>query len=101
MGLCNKRSFDSMSEDTTPKYSPFAKIQAQSPTKPSTTQKLFSVKDLNDIVNKALAEREEQLREAHDNTLSHHIQVQMESLSKYNQEFVSQRLRSSEFNYMA
>ena len=70
-----------------------AEVQLQSPTA-QPFEKLFSVKDLNDIVNKALAEREEQLREAHDDTLSRHIYEQVGALSKYNQEFVSQRLRN-------
>lgn len=71
-----------------------AEIQLQSPATKQNKENLFTVKDVNDIVCKALAEREEQLREAHNNKLSQHICEQMGALSKYNDQFVSQRLRN-------
>merc|ERR1711974_52547 len=78
-----------------------AEIQLKGDCQSQSTEKLFSVKDLNDIVQKAIVEHEQHLREAHNNTLSQHIYEQMGALSKFNQEFVSQRLRNSEFDYMS
>ena len=78
-----------------------AEVQLQDPEEFANKSKRFTLKDMNDIVNKALAERQEQLKEAYDNTLADLLYQQRESLSAHNQEFVSQRLRNSTFDYMS
>ena len=70
-----------------------AEVQLQSPEERACKPKIFSLKDLNDIVNKAVAEREAQLKEAHDTTISQLLWEQAGALSKYNEEYLSQRLR--------
>eukprot|EP00164_Ancoracysta_twista_P002166 GFYU01002858.1.p1 GENE.GFYU01002858.1~~GFYU01002858.1.p1 ORF type:complete len:175 (-),score=15.09 GFYU01002858.1:393-917(-) len=67
----------------------------------STPQKLFTVEEVQQIVQRAISEREAQLREEYDSILQERLAEQFQNFAKFNQDCVSRQLRQSHFDYMS
>eukprot|EP00276_Gloeochaete_wittrockiana_P020672 CAMPEP_0184336262 /NCGR_PEP_ID=MMETSP1089-20130417/4623_1 /TAXON_ID=38269 ORGANISM="Gloeochaete wittrockiana, Strain SAG46.84" /NCGR_SAMPLE_ID=MMETSP1089 /ASSEMBLY_ACC=CAM_ASM_000445 /LENGTH=160 /DNA_ID=CAMNT_0026661237 /DNA_START=291 /DNA_END=773 /DNA_ORIENTATION=- len=62
---------------------------------------LFTIDDVKEIVAKALREREDELTSDYDRILNERLQEQFNSFSRFNQDYISNHLRKSEYDYMS
>ena len=52
---------------------------------------LFSYEDLEDVLRRALAEQEEQMRQEYDSLLETHQQEQFQAFAKFNDDFITKK----------
>ena len=73
----------------------------QSKPKNELTEKMFSYNEVREIVARAVAEREAQLRVEYDRILQEKLQEQYISFSKFNEDYVSRQFKSTDFSYLS
>jgi len=65
------------------------------------SEPLYTQQEVNKIVSLAVRETEEKLREVYDTILNEQLAEQFENFSKFNQDFVSRKLKNSTYDYMS
>jgi hypothetical protein len=66
-----------------------------------TEEFIFTLEDLKDIVNKAVAEREKEIQEEYDTILSSRLYEQYNAFARFNEDCISYKMKNSEFSYMS
>eukprot|EP00127_Corallochytrium_limacisporum_P001770 Clim_evm1s80 gene=Clim_evmTU1s80 len=64
-------------------------------------EETFSLGEVTEIVNKAVAEREQNLRAEYDELLRKKLFEQFQSFTKFNEDHIHRQLKSSDFSYMS
>lgn len=64
-------------------------------------ERVYSAEDVREIVQKAVARREGELRAEYDTILQERLADQFNSFRKFHEDYVSQKLNRSEYNYMS
>jgi hypothetical protein len=62
---------------------------------------LFTYDQVKEIVNRAVAEREAQLRVEYDMILNERLQEQFRNFTKFNEDYISRQLKQSDFSYLS
>jgi hypothetical protein len=65
------------------------------------TEKLFTFNEVKEIVNRALLEKEAALRAEYDRILQELLQEQFRNFSKFNEDYISRQLKSTECSYLS
>ena len=63
------------------------------------SQKLFTLPEVQTIVQSAVTEREEQLRQEYDALLATHLREQFANFSRYNQDHIDRKMQQSTHDY--
>eukprot|EP00300_Choanocystis_sp_HF-7_P009344 c16383_g1_i2.p1 GENE.c16383_g1_i2~~c16383_g1_i2.p1 ORF type:complete len:163 (+),score=28.27 c16383_g1_i2:1-489(+) len=69
--------------------------------KKKSDDRAYTRAEVNEITLRAVQEMESQLRELYDKALQERLAEQFESFSRFNDDYLSRRLRSSNFDYMS
>jgi hypothetical protein len=70
-------------------------------TDPHTGEVLFTMDQVKDIVRRAVEEKERALREQYDRVLSVKLQEQYQAFAKFNEDYISRQLKTSDLNYIS
>jgi hypothetical protein len=62
---------------------------------------LFTYDQVKDIVARALADREQQLRTEYDLILQERLQEQFKNFAKFNEDYISRQLKQSDWSYLS
>eukprot|EP01121_Diplochlamys_sp_Union-15-3_P021540 TRINITY_DN8765_c0_g1_i1.p1 TRINITY_DN8765_c0_g1~~TRINITY_DN8765_c0_g1_i1.p1 ORF type:complete len:154 (-),score=28.58 TRINITY_DN8765_c0_g1_i1:76-537(-) len=65
------------------------------------SEKLFSLDEVKIMVQKAVEERELQIREEYDNLLRERLQEQFNYFTKFNEDNINKSISQSTYNYMS
>ena len=68
---------------------------------PATGEPLFTMSQVQDIVRRALEEKERQLREQYDHVLQGKLQEQYACFAKFNEDYLSRQLKSNDLSYLS
>jgi len=68
---------------------------------PHTGEVLFTLDQVKDIVRRAVDEKERNLREAYDRILQEKLQEQFKSFAKFNEDYISRTLKSTDLSYLS
>jgi len=66
---------------------------------PQTGEVLFTLEQVKDIVRRAVDEKERSLREVYDRILQEKLQEQFKSFAKFNEDYISRTLKSTDLSY--
>jgi|TARA_B100000524_G_C23582947_1_gene346077 hypothetical protein len=66
---------------------------------PQTGEVLFTIEQVMDIVRRAVEDKERCLRELYDRILQEKLQEQYRAFAKFNEDYISRQLKSSELSY--
>jgi len=69
--------------------------------KKETQERLFTYEQVREIVNRALAEREGQLRMEYDKILQEKLQEQFQNFAKFNEDYISRQFKQTDFSYLS
>lgn len=70
------------------------------PQKNPAKEKIFSIEDVKGILERTLREQETRLREEYDKVLVERLQEQFAVFSKFNEDYISRQMQSSDYNTM-
>ena len=62
---------------------------------------MFSLDQVRDIVTRTVEARERVLRQEYDRVLQQELQEQWASFAKFNEDYVSRNLKSSDLSYLS
>ena len=62
---------------------------------------LFSLDQVKDIVRRAVDEKERALREQYDRILAQKLQEQYQAFAKFNGDYISRSLKSTDLGYVS
>jgi len=79
---------------TTPFFNPF--VPRDTP-----KEKVFTIEEVKELLDKALKEQEARLREEYDQILADRLQEQFSMFSRFNEDHISRQIQSSEYNYIS
>lgn len=68
---------------------------------PQTGEVLFSMEQVRDIVRRAVDEKERTLREQYERILQQKLQEQYQAFAKFNEDYISRSLKSSDLAYVS
>ena len=68
---------------------------------PQTGEVLFSMEQVRDIVRRAVDEKERSLREQYERILQQKLQEQYQAFAKFNEDYISRSLKSSDLGYVS
>jgi hypothetical protein len=68
---------------------------------PQTGEVLFTMDQVKDIVRRAVDEKERALREQYDRILAQKLQEQYQAFAKFNEDYISRSLKSSDLAYVS
>lgn len=66
---------------------------------PQTGEHLFSLEQVRDVVRRAVDEKERALREQYDHILQQKLNEQFQSFAKFNEDYISRSLKTSDLSY--
>ena len=66
---------------------------------PQTGEVLFTMDQVRDIVRRAVDEKERALREQYDHILQQKLNEQFQSFAKFNEDYISRSLKTSDLSY--
>eukprot|EP00298_Acanthocystis_sp_HF-20_P021832 c2848_g1_i1.p1 GENE.c2848_g1_i1~~c2848_g1_i1.p1 ORF type:complete len:160 (-),score=31.64 c2848_g1_i1:23-502(-) len=67
----------------------------------NTNETQFTQQEVNKIVSLAVQETEDRLRQLYDSLLTDQLSEQYENFTKFNQDFVTRKMKNSTFDYMS
>jgi hypothetical protein len=70
-------------------------------TNPQMSEMLFTYDQVREIVNRVVAEKEQQLRAEYDQILQQQLQEQYRNFAKFNEDYISRQLKQSDFSYLS
>jgi len=80
----------------------FTPVASMRPTtKPITGEPLYAESMVRAMIEKAVAEREAQIRAEYDYILQERLQEQYRVFSKFHEDYISRQLKDSDFSYMS
>jgi len=68
---------------------------------PQTGEVLFTLDQVKDIVRRAVDEKERQIREQYDRILQQKLQEQYQAFAKFNEDYISRSLKTSDLGYIS
>lgn len=68
---------------------------------PQTGEVLFTMDQVKDIVRRAVDEKERMLREQYDRILAQKLQEQYQAFAKFNEDYISRSLKTSDLGYVS
>eukprot|EP00301_Raphidiophrys_heterophryoidea_P022569 c6697_g1_i1.p1 GENE.c6697_g1_i1~~c6697_g1_i1.p1 ORF type:complete len:196 (+),score=39.88 c6697_g1_i1:66-590(+) len=71
------------------------------PTQPQESEQKFTKDEVKSILEKALRDMEAKLREQYDGILQEQLAEQFQNFTKFNEDYVSRRMRTSTFEYVS
>merc|ERR1712063_244547 len=77
------------------------RINAEKYTNNDTKDFIFTLSNLQDIVQKAVEERETELREEYDTILANRLADQYHAFVRFNEELISRRFQDSDCSYVS
>uniref|UniRef100_A0A7S4NTM2 Akirin n=1 Tax=Paramoeba aestuarina TaxID=180227 RepID=A0A7S4NTM2_9EUKA len=88
-------------KDVSEKVTDIVRTKRRQKREPGKQERLFTLDEVKEIVAKAVAEREEEIRLEYNEILSRRLQEQYESFARYNEDCISRRVKESDFSYMS